>query len=172
METTEIIRILRQCGDCCLSHCEDCPEYKKAEEGFRKDPDAKGFMWSCGGVLLEVADRLALMEDIRKDIWDITNEKRRLVQELETLRAERHGEVEPARWEWGRHFGAWGIFCSNCGTGWQDDDGYRMVGLAESHKYCPNCGKPMLFDEEADWVAQDVDLIAVEEDKDGTVHRC
>lgn len=58
METTEIIRILRQCGDCCLTNCEDCPEYKKAEEGFRKDPEARGFMWSCGGVLLDAADRL------------------------------------------------------------------------------------------------------------------
>ena len=82
METTEIIRILRQCGDCCLTNCTECPEYQKAEEGFHKDPEAVGFMWSCGGVLLEAADRLeeltgsgdlisrdALMERIENIDW-------------------------------------------------------------------------------------------------------
>lgn len=62
METTEIIRILRQCGECCLTNCTECPEYKKAEEGFRKDPEAVGFVWSCGDILLDAADRLESLD--------------------------------------------------------------------------------------------------------------
>lgn len=81
METTEIIRILRQCGDCCLTNCEDCPDYKKAEEGFR---DAKGFMWSCGGVLLDAADRL---ESLDKR-WKITRVERDQARQMRE-RAER-----------------------------------------------------------------------------------
>ena len=75
METTEIIRILRQCGECCLTNCTECPEYKKAEEGFRKDPEAVGFMWSCGGVLLEAADRLEELRHFLETEMRITVER-------------------------------------------------------------------------------------------------
>ncbi len=126
METTEIIRILRQCGDCCLTNCEDCPDYKKAEEGFRKDPDAKGFMWSCGGVLLDAADRL-------EELSELLNEWEPVV----------HGKVEAlvvhAHWisAYEYDFGAGverktGYNCSRCG-----------LYYVKKHKHCPDCGAHM-----------------------------
>lgn len=64
--------------------------------------------------------------------------------------------VETARWEWERMGVEWGIVCSSCGTGWWMSDADNMVQLAQAHKYCPKCGKPMVFEEEGDWVAQEV----------------
>lgn len=63
-------------------------------------------------------------------------------------------EVTPACWKWGHSLSGFGIFCSNCGAGWSDDDTCRLIGLAENHKYCPKCGKPIIFEGEGDWEAQ------------------
>lgn len=132
METTEIIRILRQCGDCCLTNCTECPEYKKAEEGFRKDPEAKGFMWSCGGVLLDAADRL---EELDK-----------LVNEWEPVV---HGRVDESvvhgHWigeadgyaDGELVYDVW--YCSECN--FCIDEGIDDPGLLPS--YCENCGAKM-----------------------------
>lgn len=143
METTEIIRILRQCGECCRSSCEECPEYKKAEEGFRKDPEAVGFMWSCGGVLLDAADRL---ESLDKR-WKITrverDQSREMRERAERLLAQSQEELlelrrntEPvvhAHWERFKYpSGTHGIRCSHCKT----TNGRKS-------KRCPDCGAHM-----------------------------
>ena len=107
----------------------------------------------------DLISRSALLEEFR---W--------LASEANIMRAAEYDEIidrikkapavaaeqmEPARWEWGRLFGEWGIFCSNCGAGWQSGNGCDVVALAENHKYCPKCGKPMTFDEEGDWTPQE-----------------
>lgn len=102
METTEIIRILRQCGSCSLTDCTECPEYHRGDSS-----EGQGFMWSCGGVLLEAADRLELMEDIRKDMWERTNENHLLKRKLKVALVERNNAWEKIARITGERYDKW-----------------------------------------------------------------
>ena len=123
METTEIIRMLRQCGDCCRSSCEECPDYQKAEEGFHKDPDAKGFMWRCGGVLLDAADRLEELSELLNEWEPVVHGK------VEALVVHGHNTYD--------HDSA--FECSVCGF----SDWDTMTADCGRYNYCPNCGAHM-----------------------------
>lgn len=53
-------------------------------------------------------------------------------------------DVQPVRrgeWVHGRRNGAYGIWCSRCGTGWAESPNYEVI--AASHNFCPNCGADM-----------------------------
>ena len=53
--------------------------------------------------------------------------------------------VEPerpkGRWEYGYNCGQYGVWCSECKTGFAQSETYTV--LAAKHKYCPNCGADM-----------------------------
>ena len=50
-------------------------------------------------------------------------------------------EVIHARFEWGFQIGQYGIWCTNCGTGWVDSENAEWI--AQEHNYCPRCGAKM-----------------------------
>jgi hypothetical protein len=149
METTEIIRILRQCGDCCRSSCEECPDYKKAEEGFRKDPEAKGFMWSCGGVLLDAADRLEELSELLNEWESVVHGK------VEASKVPRPMRVEIVtddftNLEFARNNELWRkrYYCPSCGEKLIDDTyekdrvymSWCAARIREKMCCCPYCG--------------------------------
>ena len=50
-------------------------------------------------------------------------------------------EVRHAQFKWGYQNGQYGIWCTNCGTGWRDSENAEWI--AREHDYCPNCGAKM-----------------------------
>ena len=49
--------------------------------------------------------------------------------------------VRRGEWVHGKRNGAYGIWCSRCGTGWEESPNYEVI--AASHNFCPNCGADM-----------------------------
>ena len=49
--------------------------------------------------------------------------------------------VRRGEWEHGKRNGAYGIWCSRCGTGWEESLNYEVI--AANHDFCPNCGADM-----------------------------
>ena len=58
-----------------------------------------------------------------------------MVDEAPTIDA---APVRRGKWVHGKRNGAYGIWCSRCGTGWEESLNYEVI--AASHNFCPNCG--------------------------------
>lgn len=57
-------------------------------------------------------------------------------------------DVQPVRrgeWVHGKRNGAYGIWCSRCGTGWEESPNYEVI--AACHNFCPHCGADMRQEE-------------------------
>lgn len=51
-------------------------------------------------------------------------------------------EVKHGEWKWGYGLGGrYGIWCSNCGAGWEDSPNAEWIAL--EHDYCGKCGAKM-----------------------------
>ncbi len=77
--------------ECCQSDEKDCDKSCPYFKGWRQD--------GClDDMMADTREVLKLMDDIRKDMWDRTNENHRLKRELKAARAERDAALEKLSW--------------------------------------------------------------------------